>query len=529
MSQLVQLPSNNNQAKSIFPPWVLYRSAAYLGGRGITFGDAIVPHLTKAIGNASLNFDIYQSAHVDVIDTRTDFIALESLKHVFVGPRLAMLDNPIVMMKNLVSRLQVGGHLVMAQKLMDTKARFYWNSEGVTELVRDSGARFVEKARYERDGLALHIYKKIHGKKGIEPSKPRSGKPRACIARYGALGDMIMITPLIHQLHDDGYEVTMNVSPYCLPVLDNNPYVSNYVIQEREMIPNPELGPYWKEWEGDYERYINLSESLEGRYLKVEGRRDFYTTKEWRIKTGERNYYDATMRFGGYPDAIGRKGELFFSNAERRDAKKFYDGRKEKFVILWAMNGSSHHKIYPNMELVCSEWLQRHPDSIIVTVGDAAAKQMEFEHNRLLKHCGNWSIRESLAAIPGASLVVGPETMMTNAAGSLGTPVITLLSHSTHEALCKHWGSNDYCLAPENTPCYPCFQLHYSPESCPLKQAINAETKEVLAEAPACALDGISPQRLLARMEEVYSQQVSQKCGKMELDGSQRQMVPCTA
>jgi hypothetical protein len=32
----------------------------------------------------------------------------------------------------------------------------------------------------------------------------------------------------------------------------------------------------------------------------------------------------------------------------------------------------------------------------------------------------------------------------------------------------------------------------------------NAQTNEVIAEAPACALSGIKPERLLLRIEEVY-------------------------
>src|SRR5258708_6861406 len=308
---------------------------------------------------------------------------------------------------------------------------------------------------------------------------------------------MIMITPLIHQLHDDGYDVTMNISPYAIPIIEHNPYIKNLIIQEREMIPNPELGHYWDEWKNEYARYINLSESLEGRFLKVEGRRDFYTPKEWRIKTGEHNYYDATMRFGGYPEVVGRRGELYFTNAEERNCQRALAAYKDKFLVIWAMNGSSHHKIYPAQELVIEDFLLAHPDAYVITVGDGV-KRLTYQHQRLHDKVTEWGIRESLCAAKYASLVLGPETMMTNAAGSLGTPTITLLSHSTHEALCKHWGENDYCLAPDQAeaPCYPCFQLHYTFQgSCPAKQMQNAQTGEVIAEAPSCTF-AISPQRL---------------------------------
>jgi ADP-heptose:LPS heptosyltransferase len=506
MSQLVtisqQLPPNLNQQPPRIPRWILYRSAAYLGGQGITFGDPIVPHAAKIHQKGSLNVDVMLTPEVDLIDNKLDCLADQRFNHLFIGPRLEMMENPPAMMKTLVGKLAPGGHLMIAQKLNNKQARFYWDSQGVASMVADSG-KWRAKATYERDGWLLQIYKKLYGKKGIDPATAVSAKKRACICRYGALGDMIMITPLIHQLADDGYEVTMNISPYAMPIIEHNPHVHNLVIQEREMIPNQELGPYWDEWKKDYERYINLSESLEGRYLKVEGRRDFYTTKEWRIKTGEHNYYDATMRFGGYPDAVGRRGELFFTNAEERNCQKALAQFRNKFLILWAMNGSSHHKIYPAMELVIEDFLLRHDNVHIVLVGDGVTK-LNYQHMRLHSKIGEWVVRDSLCAAKYANLVIGPETMMTNAAGSLGTPTITLLSHSTHEALCKHWGENDYCLAPEGIACYPCFQLHYTKESCPIQRMENVQTKEVIAEAPACAMSGIRPERLLARMEEVY-------------------------
>ena len=507
MSHPTAFATQQSQQTNSYPKWWLYRAACYLGGEGITFGEPIVPHLSKMYGKSSIDVDVVLTPHVDLVHDNLDIFADSSMDHIFIGPRLELLKEPEKKLREFTRKLRKGGHLVIAQKINnpDKQALFRFDSDNVRTMVGEIG-RWKAKAAYEREGTLLQIYKKIDGKKGIEPASPPSARKRACICRYGAMGDMVIITPLIKALKADGFDVTMNISPYALPIIENNPHISNIVIQEREMIPNPELGPYWKEWENDYDRYINLSESLEGRFLKVEGRRDFYTTQEWRRKTGEHNYYDYTMRAGGYPDKTGQRGELFFTNAERRDADKFFSRLRGKFVIVWALNGSSHHKMYAQMEMVVGKWLDAHPSSVIITVGDRVAKMLEFKHSQLINKAGEWSVRESLIAAKLASLVIGPETMMTNVAGSLGTPTITLLSHSTHEALCKYW-PNDYCLAPDiaAAPCYPCFQLHYSRESCPIKQAIDDKTGAVLAEAPACALDGISATRLLARMEEVHS------------------------
>jgi len=497
--------------------WVLFRSACYLGGEGVSFGEPIVPHLAKMLGKSSINVDVVLTPHVDLVDDKLDIIRDGSLDHIFIGPRLEIVPEPEKKLREYVRKLKIGGHLVIAQKINnpDKKALVQFDSNSVRTMVGEV-ARWKAKDAYERDGVLLQIYRKIEGKKGVEAAKPRAAK-RACICRYGAMGDMVIITPLIRTLKEDGFEVTMNISPYALPILEHNPHVTNIVIQEREMIPNQELGAYWDEWKNDYDRYINLSESLEGRFLKVEGRRDFYTSQEWRRKTGEHNYYDYTMRAGGYPDKTGQRGELYFSNAERRGADKFFNKLKGKFIIVWALNGSSFHKVYSGIEVVIGKWLETHPDTIFITVGDRMAKLTEVNHPNLISMAGEWSVRDSMiAACEYADLVIGPETMMTNVAGSMGIPTITLLSHSTHEALCKYW-PKDYCLAPdvERAPCYPCFQLHYSRESCPIKQMVS-EKGELLAEAPACALDGIHFDRVLARIEEVYSQQFNPGCGIMD-------------
>jgi len=501
--QPVHITNQNQGQINDYPKWWLYRSSAYLTGMGASFGFPIVPHTAKQPEKSNVNFDCLLTPYMDVFSAVPYIIADNKLDHVFIGPRLGMIDSPQKLLKDFSQKLHVGGHLVVAQKTENSADRWSFNPVSMKKEVAEIG-RWQEKASYETDGTFLQIFKKLDGKKRILPPNPKPSQPRVCIARYGALGDGIIMTPLLRKLKEDGYHVTLNIAPYCYPVFENNPNIDNIIWQEREMVPNPELGEYWKIWIAEYDRYINLSESLEGRYLKVENRRDFYTSKEWRIATGDFNYTDMTMRLGGYPEVTGSRGELFFTNAELRHAQQNLSSVRKKFTIIWALNGSSHHKVYPQMELVVLPWLESHPDSVIFMVGDRAAKLPPTKHERLVNMVDKWSIRESLAAAKLADLVIGPETMMTNAAGCMGTNVITLLSHSTHNALCKYWGDHDFCLAPENTPCYPCFQLHYSLESCPIQEMRDTEKNETLAKAPRCALTGIMPERLLARIGEVY-------------------------
>lgn len=495
--------------------WVRYRSIGYLGGRGLTFGvgENIVPRGSIAPGKFSLNMDILPSPAVVVCDGRTDVFADGSMDHVVVGPKLEGCPDPGSMFRQLVSKLRMGGHVVvyLRKESPAEGSLFQFDESSIDTLLEGSGA-WRKKAQITRDGEMLVVAKKISGKRGtVVPIAPTTGK-RACIVRYGALGDMVMITPLIRQLAEDGYEVTMNITPYAAPIIENNPYVSNIIMQERDAIPNPDLGNYWKEWQGDYDRYINLSESIEGTLLKVEGRRDFFTTREWRHANCNKNYYDFTMQLGGYPASTGRRGELYFTGAEWKEAKSFREEYRGKFVVVWALNGSSFHKVYPLMEPVLHDWLARHPDAVVVTVGDPTAQVMEFEHPQVVRAAGRWGLRKVLSLIAHeADLVVGPESMATNIAGCYDVPKITFLSHSSYTNLCKYW-INDYSLAPDPSiaPCYGegieggCHQLHYSLNSCCIAQLGDTRTGEVLAEGPKCAMGAISGDILIQTLDLAY-------------------------
>ena len=509
---MISIIPNNKPPKPAVHSWVRYRSIAYLTGRGLAFGVGadIFPRPAIAPGKFSLNMDILPNPNISVCDGRTDIFQDDSFDHLVVGSRLGYCPSPGMMLKQLVTKLKLRGHIVLyLQKNLphDPNKRFDFEPESLRQLLMESGAWRVKYEDVRGDDMLI-IAKKIAGAKGTIQETPKPTNKRACIARYGALGDMVMITPLIRQLAEDGYDVTMNITPYAAPLLDNNPYVKNIIIQERDAIPNPDLGDYWAEWKNDYDKYINLSESIEGKLLKVEGRRDYFTSSDWRRKTcGSTNYFDQTMMLGGYPEAKGTRGELYFSPEEIRTAKKVRKELEGKFVIGWGLKGSSHHKIYPLTQPVLEDFLKKHPDVIVFLLGGPESKQYQFEHPQVFGAAGDWSIRDTAGFIAMvADACVGPESLVTNLAGCYDIPKITLLSHSSHDNLCKYW-TKDYCLEPDRriAPCYPCHQLHYTLESCPLGELKDSNTGQVVANGPICAMGAIDGKRVLARLEEVYA------------------------
>jgi ADP-heptose:LPS heptosyltransferase len=491
-----------NTPTKINSKWVRFRSAVYLRGKGLSFGagpDHIFPDLAMDGDKFSIAIDSVRYANLDAISRNADFIAAQSLDHVFIGPRLVDIPDPAKLVKALSDKLKIGGHLIIHTHLGKM------TEEQLGGIV-GSFAKWREKFLLNRDGQLLGVFKLINRSSiGIDPPPPPSGKPRACIARYGAIGDMIMISPLIKQLYDDGYEVTMNVTPYCAEVLKNNPYVHNIILQEREIIPNPDLGEYWKEWIGEYDKYINLSESIEGKLLKVEGRRDYFTTKEWRNDTcGSVNYYDQTMRLGGYPNIKGTKGELYFSREEEKNCKRFRDQFKDKFFVLWGLRGSSFHKQYPLLEPVLCDWLNANPKAIVMLTGGPGEKELEFNHPQVLPMSGKIPLREVFCLTKFADLVVGPESAIINAAACHDVRKLVFLSHSSEQNLCAYW-TNYKALAPEGVDCYPCHQLHYTKPSCPTIQITVPGNPNPVWEGPICAGMGVTGERLQRTLDEEIS------------------------
>lgn len=484
--------------------WALYRSAAYLRGRGVTFGSPLVPYAATADKIYSIPIGLIRANGIIALDESLTAFADKALDHVLLTGMVGGLQEPAKLVTESATKLKVGGHLVVLTDVDDRRPGITTiTNEDVEDWVSSAG-RWIRKAKYTQEKRNLQIFKKVEGRRGFTDWK-KPNRRRALVVRYGALGDAIVMTPLLRALHEDGYHITVNMNPYCLAVLENNPYIHNRLIQERDIIPNTLLGEYWRMWEGEYDRYINLCESLEGDLLQVEGWPSFFTTKEWRHEKGNKNYYDYALVRGGYPSITGKNGELYFTNAEERRAKKFFDELSNKFVVVWALNGSSHHKCYPMLEPLLRVWFNLHSDSVAITTGDYMAKLMEFDHPQLIPKAGKWSIRESLIATKYANVVAGPETMMTNASGCFETPKICLLSHSTRENLTKYW-KNDHSLEPDVNlaPCWPCHQLHYTKESCPAGALKDQITGEDLVVLPKCSMS-ISPERVIDELEKIYA------------------------
>lgn len=304
------------------------------------------------------------------------------------------------------------------------------------------------------------------------------GKKRCLVIRYGAIGDAIMASSVLPALKAQGYHVTVNCKPATRDVLRHDPHIDEWLLQDTDFVPNLSLGAYWMSLEERYDRIVNLCESVETTLLTCPGNlRHAYPDDVRRSLFGGVNYLDRTHEIAGVSDAP-RRPRFYLTPAELSAAVKERD--KGRPAILWVVNGSADHKIYPHMSVVWAWLLERTPAHIWLTgdancgkaVQDGATAALEKygikDHPRLYGMAGKWSIREALTFARVADCVVGPETGVLNAVSHERNAKVLYLSHSSATNLTRDW-VNTVTLEPDRAkaPCFPCHRLHYGAQFCP--------------------------------------------------------------
>jgi ADP-heptose:LPS heptosyltransferase len=353
---------------------------------------------------------------------------------------------------------------------------------------------------------------------------------KCLVIRLGGLGDIIIMSPLLKRLKEDGYSVDLNTVANNFPLIRNNPYIDRILLQEHNLIHNSDLGEYWDAISQGYDKVINLSETLEVKFLfssnypwqmvvnplvrdkeilalakRIANPKYYLPVEERRKLSGGVNYYDYVLEHGGYTDVVEPRGELFPDEIETSLMKNFSNHFKDKFLVLWCLSGSGMHKTWLRQEEAALTFVAKHKDVVIITVGDYICKLIDFAQfappGTVLSRVGEWDIRTSVLMANYVDLVVSPETGILNAAGCYDTPKIGLLTHSNKTNLTKHF-KNDYSIQAE-TECSPCHRMIYMDNfvtDCPL---LGGGKEKIGFDCCACA-DGFNVAKVLGNMETVY-------------------------
>lgn len=436
----------------------------------------------------------------DVISDATNLSFFTNVDSVFSSHTLEHLEEPETALKEWYRVIRKDGYLVLYiphRDLYPNKGEEGANPDHKNDFVPDDIIRMMKSignwdllVNETRDtdygeGSSMNEYsflmvfqKKSSGQKYSYKSK--KGKT-AIVVRYGGIGDMIQASSVLPQLNKQGYHVIFNTTPDGREVLKNDPNIDEFYLQDRDQVPNEELGPYWAALERSCDRFINFSESVEHSLLAVPNTTLHRWPKEARHKLTNVNYLEhmhtiAEMEYDFNPKFYPTDKEIKWALEER--ARIGGD-----MVICISMSGSSVHKTWPHIDGLIARLLVTYKNCRIVLMGNEIGQVLEQgweEEERVIKRSGIWKIRDCLTFVRNqADLVIGPETGVLNAVGMEEVAKVCFLSHSTKENLTKHWINAIAIEPPKSVKCYPCHQMQYSFEYC----AKDEETGVALCQA----------------------------------------------
>ena len=251
-------------------------------------------------------------------------------------------------------------------------------------------------------------------------------------------------------------------------------------------MPNCELFEYWTELATKFDQFVQLSESVEGSLLALQGRSEYKYTYKKLHRLMNRNYLGQTHRIAGVP--MPPRPKFYPSKSEIKRADEFLEGLNCEKTILWTLSGSSVHKAYPYTDNILAKIFLQIPGVKVIFVGDELCQLLElpWAHEvRVVKTCGRLNIRDTLTLAQRVDLVIGPETGVLNCVAYEDNYKIMMLSHSSIVNIGNNW-KNASVFAPKGVRCYPCHKIHNGWSTC---------SRDEHTGAAACAA-GISPYKI---------------------------------
>lgn len=470
-------------------------------GRGLDLGCGIYKAFNHFIGVDNCHHG-EQFGHVIKPDVRSDasdlsLFASNSLDFCFSSHLLEHFPPERVpeILTEWLRVIRPGGHLVLylPDKALypnigepGANADHRWDPDydSVVKYLRETGCGWDLKDYQLRDQddeySGLYVLEKRAGDEQtfshrdyVRPEKT------ACVVRFGAFGDMLQASSVIAGLHRQGFRVTLMSSPPGSDVMTHDPNVDAFLLQDRDQVPNAELGDYWAYWAKKFDRFVNLSESVEGTFLAMPGRTAHFWPPAVRHKHLNFNYLQHQHEIAGVPDKMCVR---FYATAEEKAWAREQRAKMGQVVVLWQLAGSSRmHKTYPWLDEIVARLMisyrgGEYPQVDVVLTGGPECVDLENgwqEEPRVHLTCGKWSIRQTLAFLDESDVIVGGETGVLNAAACLPQPKVVFLSHSTRNNLTRDWINTVSLSAPRVTcpgrgenEAPACHMLHYDWNHC---------------------------------------------------------------
>jgi ADP-heptose:LPS heptosyltransferase/predicted SAM-dependent methyltransferase len=382
--------------------------------------------------------------------------------------------------------LKVGGYLILylpdedqyphvGEPGSNSDHKWNVNQARVLEAMPDGFDLIDYQIRDEEEEYSLYfVFQKTAVGRALSYKTRVKPKKTAAVIRYGAFGDLMQASSVFAGLKRQGYHVTLFSSPPGCDVVTHDPNIDRHILQDKNQVPNAALGEFWTYWRKKFDHFVNLSESVEGTYLAMPGRVQHEWPPALRHKMMNHNYLQHAHELARVPDEIEVR---FFPTDEERTWAREARKKMGKTVVMWQLSGSSRmHKTYPYLDEIVARLMISYPDVHVVLTGGPECLELEAGWDQEPRvHCtsGRWTIRQTLAFLEEADVIVGAETGVLNAAACLPQPKIVFLSHSTRNNLTRDWLNTVSLSAPHvNCPgrgdneAPACHMLHFTFEHC---------------------------------------------------------------
>jgi len=464
----------------------------YTQGRGLDLGCGAWKAFRHFIGlDSNVDeklFGMRATAADMIVPTceRLDLFADAAMDFVFSSHLLEHIEDHRAALAEWWRVVKVGGHLVLYLPHRDhypnvgtyganPDHKHDFVNDDILDAMRGVGGWDLLRNEERSGGDEYSFFQVFRKRDDVKQvySLPVRPKKSAAVVRYGGIGDMLQAASVLPGLKAQGHHVTVYTTELGREILKHDPHIDAFYIQGTDQVPNEELGSFFDHEAAKYDRWVNLCESVEGSLLALPGRAMYSWPHEARHKLLNANYAAVTHDLAQVPHKFAARfyaspGERAWAQAERAKIK----GR----VICWSLSGSSVHKAWPWTDTIIARLMVKQPDTHVVLMGDALCQMLEEGWtNEPRVHCrsGMWTVRQSLAFVEQADMVIGPETGLLNAVGMLPMPKIVMLSHSSRENLTKHW-NNTVALEPQGVSCFPCHKMHYGWAGCQKNEESSA-------------------------------------------------------
>lgn len=492
---------------------IVWEVAPYLRGRGIDVGAGdfkVLPHVISVDNGHHAIFGFQHKPDIVAEADNLSIIASQSLDFVYSSHTLEHVLDMEKTLREWWRVIKQGGLLVLYLPHKD----FYpnigqpgANPDHKRDFLPDDviaamplGWDLVDRQERNNDNeySFLLVFRKLNSKINTFSHQTPQPAKTALVVRYGAFGDVLQASSVFAGLKTMGYHVTVFASPPGSDVIQHDRNIDKLVLFDKDQVPNADLSSFWTWQAKKYDKFVNLSESVEGTFLALPGRVQASWPPEVRHRLMNYNYLEHQHALAGVPHVPRVK---FFPTLEevawaKRIRKEMGDGP----VVMWSLAGSSVHKTWAGLDNIIAGVMIEYPTAHVVLVGGPEGVILEQgweNEKRVHKTSGKWSIRQSLSFLENCQVIVGPETGVLNAASCMSMRKVVFLSHSSEENLTRDWVNTVSVMSkmtrckmrPEGVPA--CHMMHYNNDIC----IRDETTATALCQAdidPADVWDGVA-------------------------------------